>query len=374
MNLSEIRSKIDAIDDDMLSLFVQRMELCMQVADYKKNNSLPIVQGGREDQIIERVKAQSPEEFSQASALLFTNIMDISKCLQAERNSNAELIYGVPKQFLPQEAQVIACQGATGSYNEEACKKLFSVNKSIRFFENFKDVVGIVESGRADFGILPLENSTVGSIAETYELMASHDFYITNIIRVEITHCLAAVKGADIEGIKRVFSKQEALDQCSEFLRRMGFEQLPFANTALAAKMVREKGDKSIACICSKHCAEINGLEILEEKAADTYPNYTKFICFSNRFYAPADAHTISVMFSVPHTAGGLYRILTKFAVNGLNLKRIVNKAVKGTDFEAFMILDFDGRYSDKKVAAFLDDMKNSLGYFKFLGNFSETN
>lgn len=371
MDLIELREDIDNIDDKILKLFLERMELCRQVAEYKRKNSLPIMQGNREAEIIEKVRNASPEKLSQASAVLFTEIMDISKCIQAQENTS-EKVYPVPEIFRPEDAQVIACHGATGSYNEAACKKLFGESKSIRFFENFKDVVGIVESGRADFGILPLENSTVGSIAETYELMASHDLYITNIIRVEITHCLAAAKGVKLENVRRVYSKQEALDQCSQFLKKGGFEQHPFANTALAAQMVRESTDSDIACICSKECALMNGLEILEKSAADAYPNYTRFICFSSKFVAPPDASTISVSFSVPHISGGLYRMLTKFAINGLNLKKIVNKAVKGTDFEAVIFLDFDGSYADRKVAAFLDDMKSTMGYFKFLGNFSE--
>ncbi len=371
MNLDEIRQEIDSIDDEMLSLFLKRMELCGAVADFKRENNLPIVQNNRENEIVDKIVDNSPKELSEASKVLFTTIMDISKCLQASKNYGTS-IYGEPDLFVADNAQVIACHGASGSYNEEACKKLFGDNKSIRFFENFRDVVSIVESGRADFGILPLENTTVGSIAETYELMASHDLYITNVVRVEITHCLAAVKGATLDSVSKVYSKQEALDQCSEFLGRRCYEQCSYANTALAAKMVKESGDTSIACICSKRCAEMNGLEILEEKVADAYPNYTKFICFSNKFFAPENASTISVMFSVPHTYGGLYRVLTKFSVNGLNLKRIVNKAVKGTDFEMYIILDFAGSYRDEKVGTLLADLKNTMSYFKFLGNFDE--
>ncbi|MGN0643124.1 MAG: bifunctional chorismate mutase/prephenate dehydratase [Huintestinicola sp.] len=372
MDLNQIRKDIDGIDAKMLELFIERMELCRKVAEYKIENNLPVMQGNREKDIIDSVKKNSPERLAQASAVLFTEIMDISKCLQAEEFTKNKT-YESPRVFQPKSAEVIACQGTSGAYSEAACIKLFGEDKPIRFMNNFRDVVGLVESGRADYGILPLENSTVGSIEETYNLMASHDFYINNIIRVEITHCLAAKKGTKLEDIRKVYSKKEALAQCSVYLKAKGLDPVEYLNTALAAEMVKNSSDETVACICSKKCAEMNGLEIIEEHAADAYPNYTRFICFSKDFSAPEDANTISVSFSVPHISGGLYRMLTKFAVNGLNLKKIVNKSVAGTDFEAIMFLDFDGRYEDRKVAAFLDDLRSNTDYFKFLGNFSET-
>ena len=371
MNLDEIRSRINDLDSQLLDLFIKRMELCKDVAKYKMDNGLPIIQGNREQQIIDKVRAASPEAMADASAVLFTEIMDISKCLQAEVFTSGKT-YDKPEIFRPEKAEVIACQGSSGAYSEAACIKLFGENKPIRFMTNFKDVVGLVESGRADYGLLPLENSTVGSIEETYNLMASHDFYINNVVRVEITHCFAVKPETDPADVVKVFSKKEALAQCTNFIRSKGFEAVEYANTALAAEMVKNSADNTIGCICSKRCAEMNGLKIIEEHAADAYPNYTRFICFSKHFSVPENADTISVSFSVPHTPGGLYRVLTKFAVNGLNMKKIVNKTLAGKDFEAVIFLDFDGSYENRKVAAFLDDLKTGLKYFKFLGNFSE--
>lgn len=371
LNLDELRKEINDIDGEMNGLFLRRMEICKKIALYKKENDLPVMQSGREQQVIDRIRAASPESMADASALLFTEIMDISKCLQAEELSK-EKVYEKPAVFRPENAEVIACQGTSGAYAETACIKLFGENKPIRFVTGFKDVVDLVERDRADYGILPLENSTVGSIEETYDLMASHDFYITNIIRVEITHCFAVKQDTDPADVRKVYSKKEALAQCSNFLKNSGCEPAEYTNTALAAEMVRDSTDNTIGCICSKSCALKNGLKIVEEHAADAYPNFTRFICFSKKFSAPEGANTISVSFSVPHAPGGLYRILTKFAVYGLNLKKIVNKTLAGKDFEAIIFLDFDGSYENRKVAAFLDDLKSRMGYFKFLGNFSE--
>ncbi|MDE7292846.1 MAG: chorismate mutase [Oscillospiraceae bacterium] len=371
MDLQDIRKEINAIDSDLQKLFLRRMELCRDVAAYKKAHGLPIIQADREQEVINRIRANAPEDMAEASAVLFTEIMDISKCLQSEELTR-EKDYSAPAVFDPDKAVVIACQGTSGAYAESACIKLFGENKPIRFMNYFKDVVGLVESGRADFGILPLENSTVGSVEETYNLMSSHDFYITSIVRVEITHCFAVRQDVDPEGVTRVFSKKEALAQCSSFLKAKNLSGVEYANTALAAEMVRDSTDPAIGCICSKRCAEMNGLKIVEEHAADVYPNFTRFICFSKNFCAPEDADTVSVAFRVPHTPAGLYRTLTKFAVNGLNLKKIANRTLAGKDFEALLFLDFEGSCNNRKVAAFIDDLQSSMSYFKFLGNFKE--
>ncbi len=371
MNLDELRNEINDIDGQMLQLFLKRMEICKSVAMFKKENNLPVMQEGREQQVIDRIRNGSPEHMADAAELMITEIMDISKCLQSEVLTWGK-IYEKPGIFRPEEAQVIACQGTKGAYAEAACIRLFGEDKPIRFVTNFKDVVRLVENGLADYGILPLENSTVGSIEETYNLMANRDFFINTIVRVEITHCLAVHKDSDPDDIRKVYSKKEALAQCSNYIKSAGLEPVEFDNTATAAEMVRDSADRTIGCICSKACAELNGLKIVEEHAADAYPNYTRFICFSKKFVSPEDANTISVSFSVPHTPGGLYRILTKFAVHGLNLKKIVNKTLAGKDFEAIIFLDFDGDYRNRKVAAFLDDLKSGMGYFKFLGNFNE--
>lgn len=234
MDLNELRNQIDSIDSDILELFAKRMEVCRKVAEYKKVNNLPVMQGGREKQIIERVRANSPEDLQDGAAMLFQNIMDISKCLQSaeiERNRG----HFSPKPFKPEAAAKIACQGTVGAYSEAACKKLFG-DKPAVFYHEFEDVFNAVESGEADYGILPLENSTIGTISETYSLMSRHSFNICSLVRVEITHCLAASECATLESVKRVYSKAEALSQCSEYIKTHGLVRREYANTALSAE------------------------------------------------------------------------------------------------------------------------------------------
>ncbi|MBQ4487197.1 MAG: chorismate mutase [Oscillospiraceae bacterium] len=371
MEIDELRSEINDIDDQLLQLFERRMDICRDIARYKVKNNLPVYQSNREQEILNKVRASSSSYLADASVILFSSIMDIGKVVQGEEFSKGH-IYKGPALFEPENAQVIACQGTGGAYSEAACIKQFGADKSIRFTTNFADVVHLVEQGRADFGILPLENSNVGTIEETYRLLAETEMYINSVIRVEITHCLAAKKSTSPENIVKVYSKKEALDQCSMLIRNRGLERVEFANTALAAEMVAESADDTIACICSLECAQRLGLEVIEEKASDVYPNFTRFICFSKNFAAPTGADTMSVSFSTPHTPGGLYRTLTKFAVNGFNLTKIVSMPIAGQDFDVTFFLDFTASYSNRKVAAFIDDMRAGMKYFRFLGNFKE--
>lgn len=369
MDLSTLRAQIDKIDSQILELFSERMDVCRQVGEFKKANNLPVMQGNREKEVIDRIRSNAPDGLEDGAAVLFQNIMDISKSIQniGMIDSSASINY---KDFSPEKAEKIACQGTDGAYSAAACKKLFG-GKPVEFYRNFEDVFAAVESGAVDFGILPLENSTIGSISETYELMAKHDFYINSLIRVEITHCLAAKKGTKLSEVKKVYSKGEALSQCSKFLKNGGFELCEYANTALSAELVVESKEP-IACICSESCAEMHGLDVLSSKIADAYPNFTRFICFSKNLTVNPDSDIVSVLLTLPHIKGSLNRLLTKFSVNGLNLTKIESKSIAGSDFEVMFFLDFLGNCNDSKVRALLEDLNREMSSFRLLGNFRE--
>ena len=202
--------------------------------------------------------------------------------------------------------------------------------------------------------------------------MAKYSCNICSIVRVEITHCLAACKGTSLDTIKYVYSKAEALSQCSEFIKEKGLIRREYANTALSAELIKERNDPNIACICSRSCAELYGLEIVNDRIADAYPNYTRFICFTKDYISPVDSDIISVCLSIPNTPGSLYRMLTKFSVAGLNLTKIESKNIAGSDFEVLFYLDFKGSINDQKVVSLLHDLENEMSFFRFLGTFKE--
>ena len=371
LDLNSIRGEIDDIDDKLLELFLRRMDLCVSVAKYKKEKGMPVFQGKREEDILKRMSAAAPDELSDGAKLLFTNLMDISKCLQ--RN-----VLSCPEPMLTEPFGVgrrVACPGTVGSNTEKACRKIFG-DTTLTFYPDFEDIFRAVNDGREDYGVLPIENSSAGEVDLTYELLAEYDFYIVKSTQVSIDHCLAAKKTAG--EIKNIYSHEQALMQCSQFLKRSGAKPHGYSNTALAAKMVAESDEEGLAAICSEDCAGLYGLEILQRRIADNPDNTTRFICVSKHNEVDYDSDIISLSLSVPHTSGALYRLLTRFYFYGLNLTRkqsapVPHRArdIKTEAFDVIFYLDFEGSVKNPDVVRLLTDLSQEMRYFKYLGNYS---
>ena len=369
MDLNELRAEINKVDAQLQELFTERMRLCQQVAEYKIQNDLPVFQKGRENEIIERVSAAAPDELKGATKVYFRTMMDISKSLQYSRFfAKADSIQYNKLDLTGHHT--VAVPGTNGSYNHIACGKLFEDFEPV-FCEEFEDVFKAVQSGETEFGILPIVNSTAGSVAQTYELMRQYDFKICAGTKLRISHCLAAKKGTAISDLKLVYSHDQALQQCSEFLKANGLKAHRYANTALAAELVKNSSEP-IAAVCSQNCAEEMGLEILQKDIQNAEENYTKFILISKETLKSDNADTISVCLSLPHQSSSLYRMLTKFSVAGLNLTMIESMPVANTDFDVVFYLDFHGSVDSPEVVKLLSGLEQELSYFKFLGNYEE--
>ena len=369
MSLENLREKINQIDEKLLDLFIKRLQISRDVALYKQEHNLPVFQAGREDQIIEKVRDNSPDEFKNSSEVLFKNIMDISKCRQQQEiYKNSPQIKGIT--FPPEASYKVGCQGTGGAYSHIASLKLFP-ESDVHFFKSFEDVFEAVQNGEIDFGILPIQNSTAGSVSMTYELMKKYNFHIASGVAVKVSHCLCAKKGTNISEIKEVYSHEQALAQCSDYIKEHQFIPVEYANTALAGEYVLNS-DEKIAAICSEEYAKMSGLEILSDNITNANENYTRFICISKDIYISENADIISVSLSLSHTPGALYRLLTKFSVIGLNLLRIESKPIASKDFNVVFYLDFEGSINQPEVIEIIYALKEELDYFKFLGNYSE--
>ncbi len=368
MDLKQLRDNIDNIDNEILSLFLERMELCRDVAEYKRVNNLPVFQGNREDEIISRIKKQTNDpDLENGTAALFTTIMDISKHLQNQKllGEAPDYEFTVP-DF--ENAVKIGCQGTSGANSETAANMIFG-DKPVKFYRGFEDVFKAVENGEIEYGVLPVHNSTAGSVTTTYDLLGSYNVYIVKTVCVEINHCLAAKSDIPLSEISCVYSHPQALSQCGDFIIHNGLATKDYSNTATAARLVQESSaDEKIAAICSRDCAEKLGLHIISEEIADCQVNRTKFICISRNLQIMPEADTISVMLKIPHTQGSLYRLLTKFYVNGMNLCKLESRPIKDGSFEVMFYLDFTGKVTDKHVKALLNDLSNNLEFFRFLG------
>lgn len=368
MDLKQLRDGIDEIDSGILSLFLKRMELCRNVADYKREHKMPVFQGGREQEIIDRIKKLTANEnLENGTTALFTNIMDISKILQNRTilTESGDYSYTSPNF---EGAEKIGCQGTSGANSEAAAEKVFG-KREFTFYPSFEDVFKAVQAGDVDYGVLPVQNSTAGSVDSTYDLMAKYPFYIVKMVTLEIDHCLAAKKGTKIEDISCVFSHKQALSQCEVFLSRTKLKKAEYSNTATAAEKVL-RSDEPIAAICSTSCAEKLGLEILAKNIADCTINRTQFIIISKDLQVADESDAVSVMLTIPHKEGSLYRLLTKFFVNGMNLLRIENRPIRDGSFDVMFFLDFSGKLSDPSVKAVLRDLEENLSNFRCIGTF----
>ena len=373
MDLTEIRGKIDAIDDKILNLFIERMNLALDVAKFKAANNMVVFQGDREKIIIDNVRENSPKSLKKSAAFLFMNIMDISKCAQIN-----EICPDIEIKFTDKikEKASVAVQGIEGAYGHAACKKLFD-SGSISFFASFKEVFEAVENGDVDYGILPVENSTAGEVTANMELLERHSVYICRTVDVECAHVLAAKKGVCEEDVKILFGHEQAIRQCTSYIESRGnLTVIPYHNNAAAAKMVSENESCELGCICSAECAEMHGLDIVREAIASDPDNRTRFICISKNVEVYDGADTVAVSLSIPNISGALYRLLTKFAVNGLSMSKIQSKPLptyvklKFPDDYMFYI-EFDGNVKEPVVRKLLGNFESELNYYKFHGNFS---
>ena len=368
MDLKQLRDGIDEIDSSILSLFLKRMELCRDVADFKKQHDMPVFQGGREQEIIERIRVLTGNsELENGTTALFTNIMDISKILQnrAILAGSADYSYSEP-DFAG--AKKVGCQGTSGANSESAARTVFG-DRDFTFYPSFEDVFKAVQAGEVDYGVLPVQNSTAGSVDSTYDLMAKYPFYIVKMVTLEINHCLAAKSGTKIEDISCVYSHRQALSQCEVFLSKTKLKKAEYSNTATAAEKVL-RSEENIAAICSVDCAQRLGLEILARDIADCTINRTQFIIISKDLQVAEDSDAVSVMLTIPHREGSLYRLLTKFFVNGMNLLRIENRPIRDGSFDVMFFLDFSGKLSDPSVKAVLHDLEENLSNFRCIGTF----
>ena len=366
--LAELREQINDIDARLLGLFEKRMEVCTEVAKLKLANGLQIFHPEREKQVIERVRNRVDDELKNSAEVLFTTLMDISKCDQCK------LFYEgtMPFESVPLDLSVsvsAAVPGTFGSYSHAAAKKMLP-NAEHEFFESFGEVFAAVESGRAEFGILPIVNSTAGTVTQTYELLNRYDMNICATTKIAANHCIACRSETAPADIRKVFSHEQALMQCSNYLSAKGLSARSYENTALAAAYVKESSEP-YAAICSELCAESLGLKIIDRMIANAQTNYTRFILISKDRRRAEDANIISVSLTLPHQTSALYRMLTKFSVAGLNLTKLESRPIANTDFDVLFYLDFEGSIDSPDVVRLMRELKTELSYFKYLGNYN---
>lgn len=378
MDLNGIRERINAIDDQMVELFVERMQAAAEVASAKAEKNLPVLDMRREQAVLERVMEKAGEEFEIYVNKLYQTMFDISKSYQAgiltkETALSEEIMKNIanPPMEFPRKA-VVACQGVEGSYAARACNRLFALPSKM-YFSNFESVFNAVESGLCKYGVLPIENSSAGSVTEVYDLMVRHKFYIVKSLKLHVSHALLAKPGVKVEDIKEVISHSQALQQCSNFLKaNPNMKVTIFENTATAAKFVAESDRTDIAALSSTDCAKLYGLNVLKDGVQNNENNYTRFICIAKDMEIYAGSNKISLMLSVDHRPGSLHEMIGKFACRGINLCKLESRPIPGKDFEFRFYFDLDGSVFSPEMRTVLKDIEQAAESMSFLGCYSE--
>ena len=378
MDMEKLRNEIDEIDDSLVKLFEKRMQSTARLAKHKKEHSVPVSDRTREREIIYRMSGKVAPELAGYTKSLYNTLFDLSKSYQNSLISPESKLASEIKKSLEgseklfPERAVVACQGTEGAYSQFACDRMFKYPE-IMYVNSFDSVFEAVGRGLCRYGILPLENSTAGSVTAVYELMQKHKFYIVGSIKLCISHSLLAAPGVRLDGVKEIFSHDQALNQCSKFLSELKDVKVTVcANTAEAAKSVADSGRSDCAAICSGDCAELYGLSEIASGISNTENNYTRFICISKELEIYPGASCTSLMVRLPHKPGSLYSVISRFAALGVNLTKLESRPVPGSDFEFMFYFDVDASVYSPELAELITQLENELPGLVYLGSYNE--
>ncbi len=375
MGLLEYRNQLDEIDAEIVRLFEERMSISEKVAEDKIKNGRRVLDREREQQKLAAVASGTSNEFNEKGIKeLYLQIMAISRKRQYQMMDEAGALKGNP--FIPVEELIhpdtrVVYQGAEGSYSEAAMKQFFGENVNNFAVGTFREAMTAIEEGAADYAVLPIENSTAGIVSEIYDLLFEFENYIVGEQIIPIRHCLMGVPGTTEDSIETVYSHAQSLMQSERFLsQHASWQQVSMKNNAFAAQKVANDKDITKAAIASRYAAEKYGLEIIKEGVNQSEENSTRFIIVTNKKVYVKNAKKISLCLEIVHESGALYRILSHFIYNDLNMSKIESRPIEDRAFEYRFFIDFDGNFNESAVRNALRGLRDEAKSLKILGNY----
>lgn len=374
-DLLEIREQIDKIDSQIVELYEKRMECTTQVAEYKIATGKKVFDKEREISKLEKLESLASNQFNQRSVReLFELIMSISRKRQyqllTEHGLSEKIDFTCVEELNFSGARVVF-QGVEGAYSEAAMREFFGSDIDSFHVETWRDAMEAIRDHKADYAVLPIENSSAGSVTENYDLLVEYDNCIIGEQIIKIEHVLLGLPEAELSDITQVYSHPQALMQCSKVLEEhRNWEKTSVKNTAVSAKKVKEDGDKSQAAIASRLTADIYGLKILKEHLANNENNYTRFMIVTGRHVYEKKAAKVSICFEIPHESGSLYQMISHFIFNGINMTKIESRPIQGRNWEYRFFIDFEGNLNDSAVQNALDGLRAETNKLKILGNY----
>jgi len=377
LDLSDYRDQLDEIDHKMVDLFEERLEVCRQAAASKLQDVRPVHDGEGEEgrlDVLESLVANARDK--KAMRELFTQILAISRRIQYEVFAEYGRRYDQGFQKvdvlpLPDGQLRVVYPGVEGSYSHGAALQYFGDGAKIYPVLTFENAMREVQEGWADYGLLPIENSSAGTVVDNYDLLLKYHNYIVAETFLPVSHALLAVQDAKLEGIQTVFSHPQGLMQSSDFLNaHKEWRQVSLVNTAVAAKKVLEDGDPTQAAVASEIAGKLYGLKVLKSSIQNNQNNTTRFVILSSRPVYREDANKVSICFELPHRSGSLYNMLGHFIFNGVNMVRIESRPIPGRNWEYRFFIDLEGSLQDAGLRNALDGISAEAGNFWIFGNY----
>jgi len=378
VDLMECREQIDRIDSELVKLIAQRMDVTAEVAAYKKEHGLPVLDAKREREKLLSIAEMSPEDYRQYTVSLYDLMMELSRSNQTRLlgavgslpGTIEEAIEHTDKMF-PASATV-ACQGVEGAYSQLACSRLFKL-PDVYYFSTFDAVFSAIEKGFCQYGVIPLENSTAGSVNMVYDLMTKHNFHIVRSMRLKVDHNLLVKPGTKLEDVKEIYSHEQAISQCAGFLQGLkDVKVIPCENTAMAAERVAKSERSDVAALASRSCSKLYGLECLATDVQDKGNNYTRFICISRDLEIYPGADRTSLMMVLPHRPGSLYKVLSRFYALGINLNKLESRPMPDRNFEFMFYFDLETSVYSPQFMQLMGELDTICEEFAYLGSYNE--
>lgn len=375
LDLQEIRGQLDEIDSRLVELVEKRMELCQDVAEFKIRTGKPVYDPRREKEKLDAVMDMAAGDFNKKSMCgIFTQLMTISRRLQyrllARKGLGPDTGFTMVEE-LKREGARIVYQGVKGAYSHGAAMQFFGADADMYHVASFEDAMVEVEEHRADYAVLPIENSTAGAVSGNYDNLVKHNLYIVGETQVSVTHALLGLKGAKIQDIRRVYSHPQALMQCSGFLNRnRQWTQYSVENTAGAAKKILEDQDMAQAAVASETAGRIYGLQVLEKAINQEKDNTTRFIILSSQPEYCRGADKVSISFEGLHKTGSLYNMLGHFLYNDVNMLMIESRPIEGRSWEYRFFVDVEGSLGDASIQNALKGISEEAVSMRILGNY----
>lgn len=374
-DLIKIREEIDDIDSQIIELYEKRMELTTEVAEYKISTGKQVLDKQREREKLDRAEAQVKDDKNRYGVReLFEQIMAMSRKRQYQllvsRGLGEKIEFELVDK-LPFENAKIVYQGVEGAYSQLAMQAYFGKNADNFHVDTWRDAMEAIKNGQADYAVLPIENSSAGIVSENYDLLVEYDNYIVAEQTIKIEHALLGVPEAELSDITCVYSHPQSFLQSVDFLNEhRDWEQIRLANNAVSAKKVSMEGKKNQAAIASPINAELYNLKILKEHINYSADNSTRFIIVTAKKVYTQEAKKISICFEIPHESGSLYRMLSHFIFNNINMVKIESRPIKDKSFEYRFFVEFEGKLTDGAVQNALKGLSEEASAVKILGNY----